>query len=477
MSSAGNAPQVASEEAPRGSADVVVDLEAFEEAPRGSAEPAPVDGAAPRGSAEPAPVDGDALRGSAEPPCPEGMRRQNAFVDGWLARATAEPIQPTEEGNHIEVPVEVLQRMRAQALENQALRRQVSLGAASTVASNTPNTLAELDAADAIPMAPRGSSITTHHVPDMCCSISKVTCWRCGNEVDKVKARHKYKGTDKWQCNVCNTRLTQLGRLHGTWPPKEFESLDDETKTNFYARIGKTHGSLAMCKVTKDFLSNYSKKERVFHDGGEFLPLSVWSTRGFDVENIRSKSAPQDIAQHPVLGAVYRVAIVSVGTERRDGQEFKEKIVAKRDRSASEASSRSRDRKAKKRAKKTEVEKKAADKATQLAIKQVANKNAAKVKFAQKIIQKLELPISDIETNHAQALMQYVPVPIANKAKAALQGLKDILKSAELVNERPTDNEFLVEDFKIITAKLATAKKFDASITTLLASLERVEGE
>ena len=43
--------------------------------------------------------------------------------------------------------------------------------------------------------------------------------------------------------------------------------------------------------------------------GGEYLPLSVYEKRGFDVEAIRQKCT--DTEEHPILGTTYRVCIRS----------------------------------------------------------------------------------------------------------------------------------------------------------------------
>ena len=42
--------------------------------------------------------------------------------------------------------------------------------------------------------------------------------------------------------------------------------------------------------------------------------------RGFDVENIASRSRPVDIRRHEVLGKTYRVRIMAVGEQGRRGQ-------------------------------------------------------------------------------------------------------------------------------------------------------------
>ena len=39
--------------------------------------------------------------------------------------------------------------------------------------------------------------------------------------------------------------------------------------------------------------------------GGEYLPLSVYGKRGFDVEAIRQKC--KDTKEHPILGTLYSI--------------------------------------------------------------------------------------------------------------------------------------------------------------------------
>ena len=61
----------------------------------------------------------------------------------------------------------------------------------------------------------------------------------------------------------------------------------------------------------------------VSKDGGEFLSLGVWATRGFDVERIKSLSTPRDIQVHRVLGETYKVSIFSSGVGGEKGSERK----------------------------------------------------------------------------------------------------------------------------------------------------------
>ena len=64
--------------------------------------------------------------------------------------------------------------------------------------------------------------------------------------------------------------------------------------------------------MVEELLEGIEKKEDNFSEGGQFLPLSVWERKGFDVHSIETKSLPQDISEHPVLGTTYRVRLQSL---------------------------------------------------------------------------------------------------------------------------------------------------------------------
>ena len=63
----------------------------------------------------------------------------------------------------------------------------------------------------------------------------------------------------------------------------------------------------------------YKTHEEYYIDGGGFLPLSVWTTRGFNVDNIEAKSATEDKKLHNVFGMTYRVKILSKGNNGTQG--------------------------------------------------------------------------------------------------------------------------------------------------------------
>jgi hypothetical protein len=60
-------------------------------------------------------------------------------------------------------------------------------------------------------------------------------------------------------------------------------------------------------------LTSTEEHGEFYEDSGEWLPLAVWATRGFDAELIRTKSRPEDRKEHGVLGEIFRVSVLGSG--------------------------------------------------------------------------------------------------------------------------------------------------------------------
>ena len=70
--------------------------------------------------------------------------------------------------------------------------------------------------------------------------------------------------------------------------------------------------------AAKDYLDRHHTSEHYFEEGGQYLPLSVWDRKGFNIDDIRDKSLPEDRIEHGVLGRCFRVRLLSKGTIGRD---------------------------------------------------------------------------------------------------------------------------------------------------------------
>lgn len=161
-----------------------------------------------------------------------------------------------------------------------------------------------------------------------------VFCSYCGSQAALHKARLTAKGSGRWQCNLCNTRLVQLHRGFGTWPTNEFKSLSDEDQQAFMRSLGAGSSSSTkgfnVVAQAKEYLRAHEVHEQFYESSGEFLPLSVWQCRGFDSAAIESGSAPEDLQRHPVLGPVYRVKTLKLGSRGSEGNSRSTDVMAKK---------------------------------------------------------------------------------------------------------------------------------------------------
>ena len=116
-----------------------------------------------------------------------------------------------------------------------------------------------------------------------------------------------------------------------------------------------------------EFLKKYEKHEEYYDLGGDFLPLSVLKTQGFDIDDIVAKALPEDKRPCRMFGTVYRPPIYSAGKrgtqgtahEQSDNKNQKRKIDGdKPEKSISSSSSSSSSRHKSKKSKKRKSSKK-----------------------------------------------------------------------------------------------------------------------
>ena len=154
---------------------------------------------------------------------------------------------------------------------------------------------------------------------------SDMSCTWCGTKAIKLRCVSKRKCSFK--CNTCNTRLVQLNAIYGNWPTEQFRLVSDAAKQEFYASIADVQGKVALETKTSAFLNVFEKNASVYSDVGEFLPLSVWQAKGFNIDDIERNTQVENTADHPVLGKVYRVAILSTGQAGEQGTERRTKLA------------------------------------------------------------------------------------------------------------------------------------------------------
>ena len=155
-----------------------------------------------------------------------------------------------------------------------------------------------------------------------------VWCMHCGDACDALKCRLRSKTKELWRCQRCSSKITMLHRGFGCWPPPEFAGLNDNEQHAFYKSV-KDIGYKEMIIKANSVITKHQSHEQFFERGGEFLPLSVWASKGYDPEIIRTKTKPENKSSHEVLGDVYRVAILATGERGSKGFQSRHEIEAR----------------------------------------------------------------------------------------------------------------------------------------------------
>ena len=101
--------------------------------------------------------------------------------------------------------------------------------------------------------------------------------------------------------------------LHSlSFDTSELRSVQKEEQRQFWIAITDMNGaeSANHFEVT---IQTFEDTKEYYSEGGAYLPLKVWATRGFDADRIAAASRDTDIIEDPVLGTVYRVRILQKG--------------------------------------------------------------------------------------------------------------------------------------------------------------------
>ena len=140
-----------------------------------------------------------------------------------------------------------------------------------------------------------------------------VFCGTCGSNVHVSKARCRNKTAQTWLCHKCEVKTSTLRRGFGSWPVDGFTKMTKEDQQAFF-RDCKDMGARELLKKAKEVMHITEDAEaQYYQNGGNFLPLKIWETKGYDQAAIKSRSAAGDIREHPVLGTTYRLKIVEMG--------------------------------------------------------------------------------------------------------------------------------------------------------------------
>ena len=138
-----------------------------------------------------------------------------------------------------------------------------------------------------------------------------VTCWYCGSQADYLKCYVRSKREGTWKCPCCNAKIWQVApavcvvAAHGR-PVGRRQAVGVRPASK--PGLSNLEGTGEIKAYALRFLENYRTEEQRALEGGEFLPLSVWEKRGFDIESIKQNTIPENIRTERVLGQVTGVA-------------------------------------------------------------------------------------------------------------------------------------------------------------------------
>ena len=131
-------------------------------------------------------------------------------------------------------------------------------------------------------------------------------------KMSRCRVMSRTKGT--FRCHMCHATRTTMYRSLGAGWGKPLKSIPRPVRTGLFQFAKETSSVDAIVETTTFMLDNAQDWERYqpFHHGGEFLPLGVWRTIGFESVHIEKSSLPEDVMEHHVMGTVYRVPLLVI---------------------------------------------------------------------------------------------------------------------------------------------------------------------
>jgi len=271
--------------------------------------------------------------------------------------------------------------------------------------------------------------------------------------------------------------------------------MSDEEQAKFFKDCGAIAKRGDLAEFAKTMFEKFTVEAKVYYNGGEFLPLTVWETRGFDSRLIEAASDPSDVMEHPVLGITYRVSIVSTGLKGETGTRsssvaeaehyrsheqlvpvpavFPAETAKKRSRNSSSSSSSSNNKKRKREKKGRKALKKAKDQEKALKLKAKADDASKKKRkiSAAKFLSKLEPALLALESNLCSGSSESLSPLVKSSAADILTKMKKARLDVKAIIDDPSTE--LAYESEYINQLVSNAKKANAVVTSALASVAR----
>lgn len=149
--------------------------------------------------------------------------------------------------------------------------------------------------------------------------VELVQCLKCGELKDPADCCRKSK---KFLCKPCNSAASMLSKACQA----DFSSMSPAKQRDFWRQAAGC-SKQELVALYKSEIQATQSQEKASGSRGEFHPLTYWSQQGYDAEAIRTRSPPENIRQHPVLGEVYAVDLDF--KENKHMQQVQEKKTAR----------------------------------------------------------------------------------------------------------------------------------------------------
>ena len=159
-------------------------------------------------------------------------------------------------------------------------------------------------------------------------SPDSLVCRNCNQVLDKSMKGHKrvnLKSGPVYTCCKCNSKNVILHNQFGQWPIEEFKQFTVEQQQAFYANTENDKWSLK--SHLADAMTKKLMEQKTSALSGEFLPLAVWATRGWDPQQIVDGAEKDDVEWHAQAGWTYRVKI-HMTDERKIETECREQVMS-----------------------------------------------------------------------------------------------------------------------------------------------------
>jgi hypothetical protein len=214
-------------------------------------------------------------------------------------------------------------------------------------------------------------------------------CQKCGELCDPFSSRlvqkvaHKY----AYKCKACCCKHVQLCGIFGGWPCPEFNDMGEDMQMKFWAEKATTKGELE--KLVLDHIVRDYIERKTTSDQGDYLPLGVYKTRGFDTDLILANCT--DTKLFPALGLCYKVRIQGDNVEtidqmaRQKMAEMKQRGDLKRKSSGGRSGSRDRSRRRRSSSSSPPKEEEAAAVVTAVSAKKLAKQEKDRVAAERKV--------------------------------------------------------------------------------------------